>query len=128
MTELHTPHADERCPIAEEMLGEMYRASPHGLNELIATVAPGVRALLAIYCYRRAHLASIGLVIAATCEEDDLTAIAGNAGAALFERSRDRAPPPSLADVTTHGRRRISLATGSLREFRLAKEEEDLAP
>ena len=47
---------DEPCPVADQMLGEMYRASPHGLNELIATVSPAVRALLAVYCYRRAHL------------------------------------------------------------------------
>jgi hypothetical protein len=54
------------------MLGEMYRASAHGLNELIATVSPTARVLLAVYCYRRAHLASIGLAIAATCDKDDL--------------------------------------------------------
>jgi hypothetical protein len=67
----------------------MYRASAHGLNELIATVSPTERALLAVYCYRRAHLASIGLAIAATCEKDDLTSFDGNAGAMLFERSRE---------------------------------------
>src|SRR6266550_5452705 len=69
---------DEPCPVADQMLGEMYRASAHGLNELIATVSPTARALLAVYCYRRAHLASIGLAIAATCEKDDLTAFGGN--------------------------------------------------
>ncbi|MGB6586595.1 MAG: hypothetical protein WBE93_11605, partial [Pseudolabrys sp.] len=52
---------DESCPVPDEILGEMYRASAHGLNELIATVSPTARALLAVYCYRRAHLASIGL-------------------------------------------------------------------
>ena len=69
--------------------GEMYRASAHGLNELITSVSPTARALLAVYCYRRAHLTSIGLAIAATCERDDLTSLGGNAGAALFERSRE---------------------------------------
>ena len=61
---------DEPCPVPDEMLGEMYRASAHGLNELIATVSPAARALLAVYCYRRAHLVSIGLAIATTCEKD----------------------------------------------------------
>src|ERR1039457_2472207 len=63
-----------------------YRASAHGLNELIATVSPTARVLLAVYCYRRAHLASIGLAIAATCDKDDLADWGGNAGAVLFKR------------------------------------------
>jgi hypothetical protein len=105
---------DEPCPVADEILGEMYRASAHGLNELIATVAPASRALLAVYCYRRAHLASIGLAIAATCDKDDLADWGGNAGAVLFERSRE-APPPSHANGQATGRRKITLATGLLR-------------
>jgi hypothetical protein len=106
---------DERCPVADHMLGEMYRASAHGLNELIATVPPTTRVLLAVYCYRRAHLASIGLAIAATCEKDDLTWLGGNAGTVLFERSRE-APRPSLADAHTTTRRKITLATEPLRQ------------
>src|SRR5271155_3837730 len=86
---------DEPCPVPDETLGEIYRASAHGLGEIIATVPPTARVLLAVYCYRRAHLASIGLAIAATCEQDDLTSLGGNAGAALFERSR--AAPQSLS-------------------------------
>lgn len=80
---------DETCPVPDEMLGELYGASPEGLYELIATVTPTARAMLAVYCYRRAHLESIGLAIAATCEETDLAQVGGNAGAALFERSRE---------------------------------------
>jgi hypothetical protein len=103
---------DEPCPVSDETLGELYRASPHGLSEIIATVSPAVRALLAVYCYRRAHLASIGLAIAATCEKDDLIWLGGNAGAALFERSREA--PQSDADVRAAGRRKITLATAPL--------------
>jgi hypothetical protein len=104
---------DEPCPVTDQMLGQMYRADPHGLNELIATVPPIARALLAVYCYRRAHLASIGLVIAATCDEEDLTSLGGNAGVMLFERSR-KAPQPSLTDVRASNRRKITLAVGPL--------------
>jgi hypothetical protein len=114
MPELHIPLEDESCPVADQMLGEMYRASAHGLNELIATVSPTARALLAVYCYRRAHLASIGLAIAATCEKDDLTSLGGNAGATLFERSRE-APQSLFPDARANGRRKITLAAGSLR-------------
>jgi hypothetical protein len=105
---------DEPCPVTDQMLGEIYRASEHGLNELIATVPPTARALLAVFCYRRAHLASIGLAIAATCEEDDLTSLGGNAGAMLFERSRE-APRSRLADAGTSNRRKITLSVGPLR-------------
>ena len=115
---------DEPCPVPDEMLGEMYRASAHGLNELIATVSPTARALLAVYCYRRAHLASIGLEIAATCDKDDLTDYGGNAGAVLFERSR-QAPQSSPSDAHAIGRKKITLAIGSLRPLRPIEDEED---
>ena len=105
---------DEPCPIPDEMLGEMYRASAHGLNELITTVSPKARVLLALYCYRRAHLASIGLMIAATCEEDDLTQLGGNAGTVLFELSR-KAPQSLPTDVRANGRSKITLAAKLLR-------------
>ena len=107
---------DEPCPVSDQMLGELYRASAHGLSELIATVPPSARALLAVYCYRRAHLASIGLAIAATCDKDDLTWLGGNAGAALFERSREA--PQSYPDVRANGRRKITLATAPLRQVK----------
>jgi hypothetical protein len=104
---------DEPCPVTDQLLGEMYRADANGLNELIATVSRTARALLAVYCYRRAHLASIGLAIAATCEEEDLASSGGNAGAMLFERSR-KAPQPSLTDNRPSNRRKITLAARPL--------------
>jgi hypothetical protein len=107
---------DEPCPVPDEILGEMYRASAHGLDQLIATVSPTARALLALYCYRRAHLASIGLTIAATCDKDDLSSFGGNAGAVLFERSRE-APQSSSPDTHSSRRRRITLAEGPLRQL-----------
>ena len=101
---------DEPCPVPDEILGEMYRANANGLNQLIATISPTARVLLAVYCYRRAHLTSIGLAIAATCDKDDLADWGGNAGAVLFDRSRE-APPSSPSSAHT-GRRKITLATG----------------
>ena len=102
---------EEPCPVPDKMLGEMYRASADGLNELISTVPPTARVLLAVYCYRRAHLASIGLAIAATCDKDDLDYWGGNAGVALFERSRE-APQPLPHDAHATRRRKITLASG----------------
>ena len=113
---------DEPCPVSDETLGEMYRASAHGLNKLIATISPTARVLLAVYCYRRAHLASIGLAIAATCDKDDLADWGGNAGAVLFERSRE-APHSSPSDSHLAGRRKITLATGAIRQLRPIEDE-----
>src|ERR1700730_1896622 len=106
LPEQHVMLEDELCPVPDEMLGEMYGASAHGLNEIIATVSPTARVLLAVYCYRRAHLASIGLAIAATCEKEDLTSWGGNAGAILFERSR-QSPELSSPGIRANGRPKI---------------------
>ena len=114
---------DEPCPVADEMLGEMYRTSMHGLTQLIATVPPTVRAALAVYCYRRAHLASIGLAIAATCEEADLTSL-GNVGVMLFERSR-QSPQSSPTDARANERRKITPAAEPLGEPDLIANEDD---
>jgi hypothetical protein len=61
----------------------MYRASAHGLSQIITTISPAARVLLAIYCYAARILLRSGLAIAATCEEDDLTSLGGNAGRAV---------------------------------------------
>ncbi len=124
MPEVAVPLEEELCPVGDQMLGDLYRASEHGLNQLIATVSPGARGLLALYCFRRAHLASIGLAIAATCEESDLTSLGGNTGVTLFERSRE-GPQSCLTDPQANGRRKISLAAGVLREFSPLEEEKD---
>ena len=80
------------CPVSDDMLGSLYRASKHGLPELIATVTPDGRAALALYCYRRGHLKSIGLAIASTCDIYDLEMAGGGAGAAGRASLRSRSP------------------------------------
>jgi hypothetical protein len=102
------------CPVPDEMLGQLYRASKEGLPELIATVSPEVRAALATYCYRRGHLQSIGLAIASTCAEHDLVRWGGTAGAALYARSRETARVEPLPSHYA-ARQKITLASGSLR-------------
>jgi hypothetical protein len=77
-----------------------------------------------VYCYRRAHLASIGLAIAATCEKDDLAAVGGNAGAALFDRSRE-AQQLSPAATYAAGNHKITLATVAIRPLSPSEDEED---
>ena len=103
------------CPVTDDMLGALYRSSKDGLPELIATVSPSVRAALALYCYRRGHLKGIGLAIASTCNEYDLTTWGGTAGAALYARSRETASAAPAASQYV-ARHTITLASGSLRK------------
>ena len=108
----HIPQ-EEQCPVPEEVLGQLYRASKNGLEELVATVPAATRAMLAIYCYRRAHLQSIGLVVASNCTVDDLETFGGNAGKALFEKARKISNTSARSQPAA--RRTISLSTGMLR-------------
>ena len=107
---------DDVCPVRDELLGQLYSASTLGLNELVATVPPTVRAMLALFCYHRSHLHSMGLSIAASCDEDDLVRFGGRVGSTLFARSREAPQPQQLASPHAN-RRKITLASGLLRSL-----------
>ena len=115
---------DDICPVGDELLGELYSASKLGLPVLVATVPPTVRATLALFCYHRSHLHSLGLAIAASCDEEDLVRLGGRVGASLFARSREAPPPPPLASHNTN-RRKITLASGPLRKMAPIDDEPD---
>ncbi len=101
---------EEPCPVSESLLGDLYRASPAGLPALVETIPSAVRAMLAGYCYRRAHLVSVGLAIASSCDKHDLIEVHGEFGAVLHELSRR---PPTIAP-TPDARRKVSLSTGPI--------------
>ena len=48
--------SDDVCPVPESLFGQLYRAHPQGLPELAASIPSATRAILALFCYRRAHL------------------------------------------------------------------------
>jgi len=98
---------EEACPVADSLLGDLYRASPEGLSALVESISPQPRALLAVYCSRRSHLAALGLAVASTCEKGDLVAAAGEFGAAIFEQSRQA--PKLIAEK----RRKVTLSSAS---------------
>src|SRR6201988_3022259 len=77
------------CPVRDELLGELYRASEHGLPKLVESVSPEVRAMLARVCYRRSHLHTLALAIAASCSERDLIKLGGRVGSTLYALSRE---------------------------------------
>lgn len=108
---MHLLLQEEPCPVTDQILGGLYSSDPHGVPTLVETIAPKARAMLALYCYRRAHLSSIGLAIAACCERHDLEDVAGPAGAALFHEARKE----RIVAVMRTNRRGISLSTGPLR-------------
>src|SRR5690242_13320805 len=107
---------EEICPVDDDLLGVLYRSDKQGIAELVATMAPRTRVLLALFCYPRCHLRTTGLAIAATCEENDLVRCGGRVGAVLYARSREE---PQVGSVPSHAaeRRKITLATGPLRQM-----------
>jgi hypothetical protein len=115
---------DEVCPVRDEFLGDLYRADEHGVSDLVASVTPDIRALLALYCYRRSHLHTRGLAIAASCDQDDLVRSGGHVGAFLFARSREAQSPTPVASAGVT-RRTVTLATGPLRKMLPIDDEPD---
>jgi hypothetical protein len=114
---------DDVCPVRDELLGELYGASKLGLPALVATVPPRIRAMLALFCYHRSHLHSMGLAIAASCDEDDLVRLGGRVGATLFTRSQEEQLPQPLASNHTN-KRKITLASGQLRNMAPLEDDE----
>jgi hypothetical protein len=111
------------CPVRDELLGEMYRASEHGLPKLVESVSSEVRAMLALFCYRRSHLHTLALSIAASCNERDLIQLGGRVGSTLYALARE--PAARATSSTSYGNRKpITLSTKPLSTF--APIEDDL--
>ena len=111
MQPFHVPQ-EEACPVPDHLLGELYRSKPHELERLIETVPAQTRAMLALYCHGRAHLQSIALAVAATCEERHLEECGGQAGVALFNKSR--ATPATARASHFAERKKVSLSRGNI--------------
>src|SRR4051794_40631613 len=79
---------NDACPVGDDLLGQLYRANENGLPALVASVSADIRAMLALYCYKRSHLHAMGVAIAGSCEERDLIQLGGRVGATLFAISR----------------------------------------
>ncbi|SDT39212.1 hypothetical protein [Bradyrhizobium canariense] len=111
------------CPVREELLGEMYRANEHGLARLVESVSSDVRAMLALFCYRRSHLYSLALSIAASCSERELIQLGGRVGSALYALSRE--PTARAAPSSSGHRKPITLSTKPLSTFSPLADEPD---
>ena len=115
MLSARSEFADDVCPVRDELLGELCRANDLFVPGFVYGLAPDVRASLALFCCRRTHLHSMGLAIAASCDEDDLVWAGGSVGAFVFACSRQASPREVQSPRAD--RRRITLATGVLRVF-----------
>ena len=100
------------CPVRDELLGEMYRANESGLAKLVESVSSEVRAMLALFCYRRSHLHSLALAIAASCSERDLIQLGSRVGSTLYALSREM--PAARMVASFGGRKPITLSTKPL--------------
>jgi hypothetical protein len=104
------------CPVRDELLGDMYRANANGLPLLVESVSSEVRAMLALFCYRRSHLHSLALAIAASCTERDLIQLGGRVGTTLYALSHG--PAARSAPSSSYGNRKpITLSTKPLSTF-----------
>ena len=116
------------CPVRDELLGEMYRSNENGLPRLVESVSSEVRAMLALFCYRRSHLHALALSIATSCSERELIQFGGRVGSTLYALSRD--PSARSAPSSSYGSRKpITLSTKPLSTFSPVDDEidEDLA-
>src|SRR6201994_911732 len=112
------------CPVREELLGEMYRANENGLPQLVESVSSDVRAMLALFCYRRSHLHALALAIASSCSERELVNFGGRVGTTLFTLSRE--PAARSAPSSSYGNRKpITLSTKPLSTFSPIEDELD---
>lgn len=106
-------HDDEACPISDLALAKLYSANEGSLPELLNAIEPEIKPALALFCYRRAHLQTVGLALAANCDETQLVSFGGNAGTALFARSREKHDRVQIKPASPF-RRKITLATGPI--------------
>jgi hypothetical protein len=113
------------CPVRDELLGEMYRANENGLPQLVASVSSDVRAMLALFCYRRSHLYTLALSIAASCTERELIQLGGRVGSTLYTLSHE-ASSARTAPSSSYGHRKpITLSTKPLSTFSPVDDELD---
>ncbi|RJF75530.1 hypothetical protein [Rhodopseudomonas palustris] len=105
---------NDHCPVRDDLLGAMYRANENGLPALVESVSSDVRAQLALFCYRRAHLHALALTIAASCDVRDLIHHGGRVGSVLAALAREEAKPRHRPSANYSHRKAITLSTTPL--------------
>ncbi len=105
-------HAEDNSDHAamSAALDRLYRAAAGQVGDIVAHLGDIERAKIAVFCYGRAHLNTIGLAVASHCSLDQLVAASGSsvAGQTLYAQSREL---PAPAPKTYASRRSVTLAT-----------------
>ena len=118
-------YENDFCPVRDELLGEMYRANENGLPVLVESVSSDVRAMLALFCYRRSHLHSLALSIASSCSERELIQLGGRVGSTLYALSREARSSRATPSSSYGNRKPITLSTKPLSTFSPVEDELD---
>lgn len=113
---------NDACPVEDELLGSLYRASPQGLPELVLSVPGETRAMLALFCYRRSHMQDLALAIASSCELRDLVQWGGTLGSTIYAKAQQAVNKPA---AEPNGRRKVTLSTAPLSTFAPLDDELD---
>ena len=105
---------EDPCPITEQLLNQLRRASPPDAVEIAKAFPDPQRARLATFCYYRRHLHALGLMIASSCDRNALVAAGGGAGDTIYRQSRD--PNKTLSEeVGYRPQKPITLAGPNVR-------------
>jgi hypothetical protein len=96
---------EENCPVPLSFLADLMRAQGVAAGSLINTLEHPVRAQLALFCYRRAHLRQLAHAIACQCTREELREVGLIAGDALFVASRENAMPSTGRKISLAGTR-----------------------
>ncbi|WP_430513209.1 hypothetical protein [Pannonibacter phragmitetus] len=90
MTRVASRSLDEdTCPVSEETFQNLMHLNAASAASAAADLPEEQKARLAVFCYHKAHLRPIGLMIAAGCSLRALLDEAGHAGEILYRQSRE---------------------------------------
>ena len=104
------PILDDGTRVSEELIGKLHHATEDRVLDIVGAFRADERASLAMYCYRKSHLRSIGLAIAATCDLNSLVQEWGSIlGRSIFAQSRERSED-SVVRMGMRPRPKITLA------------------
>ena len=77
------------CPVDEGALTQINSQPPKNAVAMAANLPLAQRAQICHFCYKKAHLHSLSLHIASTCDLRTLVSVFGPVGRIVFEQSRD---------------------------------------
>lgn len=103
MTNRYIPN-ETACPVDLNLLGTLLRAPEARVVDVVDEQDPLQRAALAVFCFQRAHMRDLGVLIAKRCSAASLRSVGGSMSEHLIEQAQSQ-PAKTAGD-----RRKVSLA------------------